>query len=73
MDKRTKEYIESQSMAAGPVTNNKLRCRNCVFRDDTMPTAFCLVFKQGESRKPNSVLLGKGCPEYVESKNELYD
>ena len=64
MDKKTKEYVRSQSMAAGPVTNDKLLCRTCIFRDDTVPTAFCLAFIQGESRKPNSVLIGKGCPEY---------
>lgn len=63
MDKE-KEYIRSQSMAAGPVTIADLVCRDCIRRREDLPTAFCDAFKRGERRKPNAVLLGGNCPEY---------
>ena len=61
-----KKYIESQSRAASPVTNDDLKCKDCVFRNDEFPTAYCDIFKPSTQRKPNAVLLGKNCPEYQE-------
>lgn len=67
-EKQKKEYIRSQSMASGPVTIDDLVCKDCVFVGKDMPTAFCYMFKKGQSRKPNVVLLGGGCPEFVRRK-----
>lgn len=63
-NKDAKDYIRSQSMAAGVVTNDNLMCKDCRYRNNGMPTAFCDKFPRGKQRKPNAVLLGKNCSEY---------
>lgn len=60
------EYIRSQSMAAGPVLLKDLKCGTCKYKDESIPTIYCKVFKKGEERKPNAVLLGKDCAFYEE-------
>ena len=67
--KETKKYIESQARASAPVLNDELKCKNCKFRNDSLPTCFCDVFKDWDNRKPNYVLLGKDCPEFKERRN----
>lgn len=64
MDEKTKNYIRSQSMAAGPVLLKDLVCVDCAHRDEDMPVAFCHIFERGVRRKPNKVLLGGDCPVY---------
>ena len=56
------KYIESQAKAASPITNDDLVCKNCIYRGGkNTPTGFCDVYKEGESWKPNKVLLGGDC------------
>ena len=64
------DYIRSQSMAASPVTNNDLVCRNCVFKGEAeTPTGYCDVFTRAKGHKPNSVLLGGDCPYHMRESN----
>ncbi len=61
------DYVKSQSRAAYVLTNDVLKCKDCIYRDDGVATAFCVVFQQAKGeRKPNSVLLKGDCPEYVQ-------
>ena len=63
-EKEKKEYIQSQSRATGKITNDMLNCKDCIFRNDNMNTAYCNVYTKEKQRKPNHVLLGKRCIAY---------
>lgn len=58
------EYIESQARAAMPVTNDKIKCKDCIYRNDKVPTIFCNAYRSWDNRKPNEVLKGGDCPSY---------
>ena len=58
------DYIQSQSRAAYAVGNKMLMCKDCKYRIDEGPTGYCQKYKRGETRKPNSVLVGGPCPVY---------
>lgn len=62
------KYVESQSKSAVAIGNDDLLCRHCIYRDDSMQTAFCVAFPPSKGRKPTSVLIGKGCSEYVKER-----
>ncbi len=61
-----KRYIESQARAAGVVTSDDLVCKDCKYRNDSMPTSYCDIYKT--VYKPNAVLLGKECLMYSRKK-----
>ena len=61
------DRIKSEQQAFGRVTNNDLVCKDCLQRfDDTEcygNTSMCEYYPNG---KPNSVLCGGECKEYVQ-------
>lgn len=66
---KANDYIESQSMATHEITNDMLRCKDCAYRNDSMPTALCNIFTTMQNRKPNKVLLSGDCAMYKKAEN----
>lgn len=61
---KEKERIQDEAKGFKRITNNDLKCRDCLFRlDDSVRlgnTSQCRVF----ILKPNAVLKGGDCPKY---------
>lgn len=60
------KYIESQSMAAGPITNDDLICKHCKFKHKK--SAICDVYDGENGFKPSEVLNGGDC-KYFSDKD----
>jgi hypothetical protein len=60
-----KKRMQEEQKAMILLSNDDLKCRDCKFKlDDVvlkLNTTRCLKYR---SRKPNNVLLGKGCEKY---------
>lgn len=67
-NKKFEERIESESMAIGCITNDRLVCKDCIYRfDDSIKrgnTTRCGAYLS----KPDKVLLGKDCDKYRKEK-----
>lgn len=65
MNSEEKKRLLSEQKAMGPITNKDLVCKDCLFKiDDTVRlgnTSICEKF----DCKPNGVLKGGECIEYV--------
>lgn len=61
-----KDRVESEAKAIVRITNNDLECKDCLLRyDDSVifgNTSRCEAYPY---KKPNNVLLGGECDEYV--------
>lgn len=58
------EYIESQARAGIPVFLDGMVCKDCKYRDERR-SAVCKVYRLGEAWKPDRVLKGGYCLDYV--------
>jgi hypothetical protein len=61
------ERIESESRSVIRITNDRLVCRDCLYKLDDSEvfrnTSLCRVFSHSPG-KPNEVLLGEDCQYY---------
>ena len=64
-----KKYIRSQSKASKPITIDDLICKDCIFSNPDLPTAYCNMYRPGESYKPASALTGNSCPSFRRKVN----
>lgn len=66
-----KDRIESEARAGIPITNERLVCKDCLFRrdDSEIPanTGICDVYPEYPDFKPNEVIKGGDC-EYYEKE-----
>lgn len=66
IDENMKDRIESEARAIVPITNDTLVCKDCVQRyDDSIIFGNVSKCEAFPVRKPNCVLLGGKCAEYV--------
>lgn len=66
IDKNMKDRIESEARAIVPITNDTLVCKDCVQRyDDSIIFGNVSKCEAFPVCKPNCVLLGGKCAEYV--------
>lgn len=65
-EKEFGKRIENEAMGAVRLTNDMMRCKDCIARYDDSEkfgnTSICEIFQDG---KPNKVLLGGNCDEYI--------
>ncbi len=61
------ERIESESRSVIRITNDRLVCKDCIYKFDDSEvfrnTSLCRVFARSPG-KPNGVLLGEDCKHY---------
>lgn len=70
MDNSFKERIESEGRATSNISNNNLVCKDCIYRFndkyDSRKTSVCEIYPDfPENYKPDKVLGGGKCDEYV--------
>lgn len=73
MEQKLRDRIKSEAMAAMPIRNADLICKDCLFRydDSEIPgnTGKCDVYPEYPDYKPNEVIKGGDC-EYYEREEK---
>lgn len=68
-EKEFGKRIENESLGATRISNEILKCKDCIARFDDKEkfgnTSVCDIFPTG---KPNGVLLGGECDEYIKER-----